>query len=140
MNTLQAATLSTGLDPAGLASRAWLVGRMPNRAGCQSDVQSTVGNIGHKLRLRSRNPTASQGRSMRVTCQSSAEGSVYRLYRSDDQFVAEMQSLVPFLYQADCDISVGGTAEDPDVVLIVGPLSAPIDDAFRERVKRFMKA
>jgi hypothetical protein len=77
---------------------------------------------------------------MRVTCQSSAEGSVYRLYRSDDQFVAEMQSLIPFLHQADCEISVGGTAEDPAVVLIVGPLSATIDEAFRARVKRFMGA
>jgi len=76
---------------------------------------------------------------MRVTCQTSAEGAIYRLYRSNDQFVAEMRSLIPFLHESDCEVSVGGTAEDPHVVLIVGPLSATMDEAFRERVRRFME-
>ncbi len=76
---------------------------------------------------------------MRVTCTMSPKGPVYRLYRSSDAFVAEMRSLIPFLHQAGCDLSVGGSEDDPSVVLIVGPLSAALDASFRQRIARFLQ-
>ncbi len=76
---------------------------------------------------------------MRVTCTPSPRGPVYRLYRSDSGFVAEMRRLIPFLHEADCDVSVGGGEDDPAVVLIVGPLSAASDEAFRSQVDRYLQ-
>jgi len=76
---------------------------------------------------------------MRVTCTMSPKGPIYRLYRSSDAFVTEMRSLIPFLHQADCDLSVGGSEDDPSVVLIVGPLSAELDKSFRQRIARFLE-
>jgi hypothetical protein len=75
---------------------------------------------------------------MRVTRSTSEEGAIYRLYRSDDAFVQEMRALIPFLHQADCDLAVGGTEGDPHVVLIVGPLTEMLDEAFQRRVKRYL--
>ena len=76
---------------------------------------------------------------MRVTRSVSAKGAVYRLYRSSDAFVGEMRSLIPFLNEAGCDVSVGGSEDDPSAVLIVGPLGSALDDAFRKRVERFLE-
>ena len=76
---------------------------------------------------------------MRVICTTSTRGPVYRLYRSSDAFATEMRSLIPFLHQADCDVSVGGSEDDPSVVLIVGPLSAALDQSFRQRIARFLE-
>ena len=76
---------------------------------------------------------------MRVTRTMSTKGPIYRLYRSSDAFVAEMRSLIPFLHKAGCDISVGGSEDDPSVVMIVGPLSASLDAAFRRRIERFLE-
>ena len=75
---------------------------------------------------------------MRVTRTMSKRGPIYRLYRSSDAFVAEMRSLIPFLHQAGCDLSVGGSEDDPSVVLIVGPLSPALDESFRQRIARFL--
>ena len=77
---------------------------------------------------------------MRVTRTMSSKGPVYRLYRSSDAFVAEMRSLIPFLHEAECDFSVGGGEDDPAAVVIVGPLDAALDRAFRDRIDRFLEA
>lgn len=76
---------------------------------------------------------------MRITCTASPRGPIYRLYRSDNLFVTEMRSLIPFLHDSECDVAVGGDEDDPDAVLIVGPLNETIDEAFRKRVKRHLQ-
>ena len=37
---------------------------------------------------------------VRVSCTVSASGSTYRIYRSDDDFVAQMKKLIPYLHAA----------------------------------------
>ena len=75
---------------------------------------------------------------MRVSCSRSTAGSTYRIYRSDDNFVAQMQRLVPFLRADRYDILIGGTDGEPHVALTIGPLDAETDAEFRPRVAQFL--
>jgi hypothetical protein len=61
-------------------------------------------------------------------------GDVYKIYRSGDDFLPEMRRLIPFIYQCAAHVYIGGTDEDPDVIITVGPLDAATDAAFRRRV------
>ncbi|MCK9686973.1 hypothetical protein [Scleromatobacter humisilvae] len=75
---------------------------------------------------------------MRVSHTPSPMGSTYRIYRSGDNFVAQMRRLVPFLRADRYDILIGGTDSEPDVVLTIGPLDAATDAEFRQRVVQFL--
>jgi len=75
---------------------------------------------------------------MRVSCTASPMGSTYRIYRSDDGFVSQMRRLIPFLQADRYDILIGGTDNEPDVVLTIGPLDAETDAEFRRRVAQFL--
>jgi hypothetical protein len=72
---------------------------------------------------------------MRVVCSRESDGNVYRIYRDHDGFVAQMKRLVPFLASCSGNVSIGGTDDDPDVVLVVGPLDAATDEAFQKRMR-----
>ena len=76
---------------------------------------------------------------MRVSCTRSTTGSTYRIYRSNDEFVAHMRRLVPFLRADQYDILIGGTTDEPDVVLTIGPLQGAMDSAFRQRVDQYLE-
>ena len=75
---------------------------------------------------------------MRVLCTQLAAGSIYRIYRSDDNFVAQMKRLAPFLQADRYDVLIGGTDEEPNVVLTIGPLDAATDAEFRECVVQYL--
>jgi hypothetical protein len=75
---------------------------------------------------------------MRVSCIPSPTGSTYRIYRSSDDFVAQMKRIVPFLQADRCDVLIGGTDSEPDVVLTVIPLDAETDAEFRQRVVQYL--
>ena len=75
---------------------------------------------------------------MRVSRTVSPLGSTYRIYRSNDNFVAHMRRLVPFLRADRYDVLIGGTDGEPDVVLTIGPLDAVTDAEFGQRVVQFM--
>ena len=75
---------------------------------------------------------------MRVSWTRSALGSTYRIYRSDDNFVAQMQRLIPFLQTDRYDVLIGGSDSEPDVVLTIGPLDDEMDTAFRQRVVQYL--
>jgi hypothetical protein len=75
---------------------------------------------------------------MRVSCTSSPLGSTYRIYRADDNFVAQMRRLIPFLRTDRYDVLIGGTDNEPNVVLTIGPLDAETDAEFRQRVVQFL--
>ena len=75
---------------------------------------------------------------MRVSCTQLAAGSIYRIYRSDDNFAAQMRRLVPFLQADRYDVLIGGTDDEPNVVLTIGPLDPATDAEFRERVVQFL--
>jgi hypothetical protein len=65
-------------------------------------------------------------------------GAIYRIYRSDDDFVAQMKRLVPYLQADRYDVLIGGTDKEPDVVLTIGPLDADTDAEFCQRVVQFL--
>ena len=75
---------------------------------------------------------------MRVSCTPSPLGSTYRIYRSDDNFVAQMRRLIPFLQADRYDVLIGGSDSEPDVVLTIGPLDAETDAEFRQRVVQYL--
>ena len=75
---------------------------------------------------------------MRVSCTPSSAGPTYRIYRSGDDFVAQMKRLVPFLQADRCDVLIGGTDSEPDVVLTVVPRDAETDAEFRKRVVQYL--
>ncbi len=75
---------------------------------------------------------------MRVSRSQSTAGSIYRIYRSTDDFVTQMQSLVPFLRADRYDILIGGTSGEPHVALTIGPLDAETDAEFRSRIAQFL--
>ena len=76
---------------------------------------------------------------MRVSCTPSPMGATYRVYRSDDNFVAQMRRLIPFLQADRYDVLIGGTDNEPNVVLTIGPLDAETDAEFRQRVVQFLE-
>ena len=75
---------------------------------------------------------------MRVSSTRSALGSTYRIYRSDDNFVAQMKRLIPFLRTDRYDVLIGGSDSEPDVVLTIGPLDDEMDAEFRQRVVQYL--
>ena len=75
---------------------------------------------------------------MRVSLTSSPVGSTYRIYRSDDNFVAQIKRLVPLLQADRYDVLIGGTAGEPNVVLTIGPLDAATEAEFRQRVAPYL--
>ena len=75
---------------------------------------------------------------VRVSCTQLAAGSIYRIYRSDDNFVAQIKRLVPFLQADRYDVLIGGTDDEPDVVLTIGPLDPATDADFRHRVVQYL--
>jgi hypothetical protein len=75
---------------------------------------------------------------MRVSCTPSASGPTYRIYRSDNDFVAQMRCLVPLLHADQYDVLIGSTDSEPNVVLTIGPLDEARDAAFRESVVQYL--
>ncbi len=75
---------------------------------------------------------------MRVSCTQLALGSIYRIYRSDDNFVEQMRRLVPFLQIDRYDVLIGGSDDEPNVVLTIGPLDAATDAEFRQCVVQYL--
>jgi hypothetical protein len=75
---------------------------------------------------------------MRIVSSQVSGGNVYRIYRADAHFVAELQRLIPFLNDCAGSVLIGGTDADPDVVLTVGPLDGETDAAFQKRVAKHL--
>ena len=75
---------------------------------------------------------------MRVSWTRSDLGSTYRIYRSDDNFVAQMKRLIPFLQTDRYDVLIGGSDSEPNVVLTIGPLDDELDVEFRQRVVQYL--
>jgi len=75
---------------------------------------------------------------MRVSRTPSALGATYRIYRSDDDFVAQMRRLVPLLNADRYDVLIGGTDDDSQVVLTIGPLDEATDILFRRTVVQYL--
>lgn len=75
---------------------------------------------------------------MRIVSSEGPKGNVYRIYRTDGQFVSDLQRLIPFLNECSGSVLIGGTDTDPDVVLTVGPLDADTDAAFQKRVAKHL--
>lgn len=73
---------------------------------------------------------------MRIVCSQGSAGNIYRIYREDAHFVAELQRIIPFLNECAGSVLIGGSTEDSGVVLTVGPLDADTDAAFQKRVGR----
>ncbi len=71
---------------------------------------------------------------MRLSCTRSPAGTIYRVYRADDNFAAQVRRLVPFILAGDYDVLVGGTNDEPDVVLTIGPLDEARDAMFQHAV------
>jgi len=75
---------------------------------------------------------------MRVSCTPSAAGTIYRVYRIDNNFAAQMKRLVPFLLADEFDVLIGGPDDEPDVVLTIGPLDEARDAQFRQYVLQYL--
>jgi hypothetical protein len=71
---------------------------------------------------------------MRIICSQGPAGNVYRIYREDAYFVAELQRIIPFLNECAGSVLIGGGTGDSGVVLTVGPLDADTDAAFQKHV------
>jgi hypothetical protein len=59
---------------------------------------------------------------MRVACTSTPHGRIYRFYRTSDDFARALKPLVPFLVSSAVDVIVGNEADDPKLLLRVGPI------------------
>lgn len=59
---------------------------------------------------------------MRVTCTSTSEGNIYRVYRTGVGAYAELKPIVPFLLASHADVVIGTQDDDPDILLCVGPI------------------
>ena len=75
---------------------------------------------------------------MRVSRTLSPMGSIYRIYRSDDNFASQMRRLIPYLQADRYDVLIGGTDSEPDIVLTIGPPDATTDAEFRQRVVQYL--
>jgi hypothetical protein len=75
---------------------------------------------------------------MRLSCTRSATGMTYRVYRTDDNFAAQMKRLVPFLLDDQFDVLIGGADDEPHVVLTIRPLDDARDAEFRECVAQYL--
>jgi hypothetical protein len=71
---------------------------------------------------------------MRIVCSQGSAGNVYRIYREDAHFLAELQRIIPFLNECAGAVLIGGSTGDSGVVLTVGPLDADTDAAFQKRL------
>ena len=71
---------------------------------------------------------------MRIIRSQGSAGNVYRIYRKDAHFIAELQQIIPFLNECAGSVLIGGSNDDSGVALTVGPLDAATDAAFRKRV------
>ena len=71
---------------------------------------------------------------MRIICSQGSAGNVYRIYREDAHFVAELQRIIPFLNECAGSVLIGGSTGDSGVILTVGPLDADTDAAFQRRL------
>ena len=60
---------------------------------------------------------------MRITCTSTADGNVYLFHRSDMGAYFALKPIVPFLLASHANVVIGSSAEDPSVLLCVGPIS-----------------
>lgn len=75
---------------------------------------------------------------MRITCNITPGGNVYRLYRQSDQFQFELKRLIPFLLGTEVDMEVGPTDSDPLVMLSIGPFHDGDESVFREKARAFL--
>ena len=71
---------------------------------------------------------------MRIICSQGPAGNVYRIYRKDADFVAELRRIIPFLNECAGSVLIGGGAGDSGAILTVGPLDGDTDAAFQKRV------
>jgi hypothetical protein len=76
---------------------------------------------------------------MRISCTRSSAGPIYRVYRSNDDFVTLMKRLIPYLRADQYDVLIGGTLAEPHVVLTIGPLDPECDAAFRPCVADYLE-
>jgi hypothetical protein len=59
---------------------------------------------------------------MRVTCTSTPEGNIYRVYRTDMDAYVALKPIVPFLLASHADVIIGTQDGEPDILLRVGPI------------------
>jgi len=71
---------------------------------------------------------------MRIICSQGPAGNVYRIYREDADFVAQLRRIIPVLNECAGSVLIGGGAGNAGAVLTVGPLDGDTDAAFQERV------
>jgi hypothetical protein len=72
---------------------------------------------------------------MLITCSSTAKGSIYRFYRSDENFFIDLKPLVPLLLASDADVVVGSEDGDPGLMLTVGPMKGKAEAEFLRRAE-----
>jgi hypothetical protein len=60
---------------------------------------------------------------MQVACTASADGRIYRFYRSGTDLAQALKPLVPFLLASHADVIVGNEEGDALLLLRVGPIS-----------------
>ena len=56
---------------------------------------------------------------MRIICSQGPAGNVYRIYRKDAEFVAELRRIIPFLNECAGSVLIGGGTGDSGPVLTV---------------------
>jgi len=105
-----------------------------NGDNCSVDICSAGWQSVHYVTVSRETVTDLGGSSLRITCSQGSAGNVYRIYRKDAHFIAELQRIIPFLNECAGSVLIGGSTGDSGVVLTVGPLDADTDAAFQERV------
>jgi hypothetical protein len=73
---------------------------------------------------------------MRIECQSTVSGDVYRVFRSDAPFAERVVALIPKLHQAGLKVIIGPTRKEPDLVFVIGPVYGFIGRNLRDEIWR----
>lgn len=74
---------------------------------------------------------------MLITCTTTPSGTVFRFYRGNANFMAELRPLVPLLLQSDANIEVCDDS-DPELLLTVGPMPTEFETELVRRAKRYL--
>jgi len=77
---------------------------------------------------------------VRITCDATDRGNVYRFHRTDASFFLELKKMATFLMEADVPLELGGSDGDAHVLLTAGPLRGRQEDEFRKMVKQYLDA
>ena len=77
---------------------------------------------------------------VRITCEATDRGNVYRFHRTDASFFLELKKMAVFLMEADVPLELGASDGNANVLLTAGPLRGRKEDEFRKMVKRYLDA